>query len=184
MILQLVTEVVPTVPINKGVSAATTGILLLDALPLLTMLPAVSTLRLHARAKRWNDLTAFGIGFLLAVIYHVVHMMPGGIAGASLWRVSGATWRTLDILWAQGLLARTFAHALGVRSSAISTFANLAFPAGVFAMSKMLEVFTLGMASKILTTVIFLTLAAKLVLEGHTSLPRYSATRGKAAIGT
>lgn len=183
MILQLVAEVVPVVPINKGVSAATTGILLLDVLPLLTMLPAVSTLRLHAKARRWNDLLAFGIGFALAVIYHVVHMMPGGIAEASLWGVSGATWRTLDILWAQGLLARTFGHVVGVHRPSLATFANLAFPAGVLVMSKTFEVFTLGIASKILSIVVFLTLVAKLSLEGRESMPQYDATRGRAALG-
>lgn len=183
VLLALVSTVIPHVPMNKGVSEATTGILILDALPLLTMLPAVSTLRLHARARRWQDVALFGIGFLLAVVYHVAHMMPGGISGAVVLGLPGSTWRTLDILWAQALLARLLGHGLGARGAPTLALSNAAFPAAVWGVARLRGGITLGLASKILAAVAASTVASKALLEGWHSLPRYDVAKSKSAIG-
>lgn len=182
LLLNLMSTVVPDVPINRGVSAATTGILLLDVLPLLTTLPALSILRVHAHARRWGDVAAFGLGFALATIYHVAHMMPGGIGAATLLGVPGTTWRTLDILWAQALLARALGHVLGVRSRPLALLLNAGFPALVLGAGRWRGGITLGTASQLLALVMLCALGLKLALEGSASLPRFGAARGKAAV--
>lgn len=55
----------------------------------------------------------FGVGFALALVYHAFQMDPGGLTKSHFLGVGGPTWRTLDVLWAQWLLARTFGHAIG-----------------------------------------------------------------------
>ena len=61
----------------------------------------MQTLQLFWRRRRFPDFALFLIGFLLAVIYHHLHMHPEGIAGAQLLGLSGPAWRGLDILMAQ-----------------------------------------------------------------------------------
>ena len=63
--------------------------------------PAVQTLQLYWRRRRFTDFALFLVGFLLAIIYHYLHMHPEGIAGAQLLGLSGPAWRGLDILMAQ-----------------------------------------------------------------------------------
>ena len=41
---------------------ANTGVLLLDVVPLLTMLPCLPTLHLYWRRRRFGDLAMFGVG--------------------------------------------------------------------------------------------------------------------------
>ena len=57
----------------------------------------------------------FSLGFALAIFYHVCHMHVDGLQGAALFGISGPLWRTLDIVCAQWLLARTFGHVVGAR---------------------------------------------------------------------
>eukprot|EP00887_Chlorella_sp_A99_P004880 scaffold4.g4880.t1 len=133
---------------GKGVASANTGVLLLDALPLVTMLPCLPTLGLYWRRRRWGDFVAFGTGFLLAVIYHIAHMHPLGLGRARVLGLPGPAWRTLDILTAQMLLARTLGHALGVRTSLLAVACNLLFPTALMAYGHIVGRLTLGMASK------------------------------------
>lgn len=55
----------------------------------------------------------FSVGFLLACVYHICHMAEEGLVASSVLGISGPVWRSLDILFAQWLLGRTFGHALG-----------------------------------------------------------------------
>lgn len=97
---------------------------------------------------------------------------PQGIANTELLGISGPTWRGLDILMAQALLARTLGHALGARSGAVQALANLVFPAVLLGYTHLLAdgVLTLGFASKVLVAVLLATLGAKAALEGFDTL--------------
>ncbi len=57
------------------------------------------------------------IGFSLACIYHVCHMAPEGLVASKVLGVSGPVWRSLDVLFAQWLLGRTFGHAVAATHS-------------------------------------------------------------------
>jgi hypothetical protein len=109
------------------------------------------TLQLYWRRGRRLDFLLFGTGFSLAVVYHWLHMHPDGIAAARLLGLPGATWRGLDILMAQALLARTLGHALNVQSPLGKLTANLVFPATLLAYAHLLAdgVLTLGVASRV-----------------------------------
>lgn len=75
-----------------------------------------------------------------------------GIASAQLLGLSGPTWRGLDILCAQALLARTLGHAVGAQSSLLlSCLSNLVYPASLLVYAHLLAdgVLTLGFASKV-----------------------------------
>ncbi|KAI7839621.1 hypothetical protein COHA_006621 [Chlorella ohadii] len=166
LLLDLVRGALPHVPLNKGVLQANTDTFL-DALPLLTMLPMASTLQLHWRRGRYADFVLFNTGF--------------GIANAHFLGLPGSTWRGLDILMAQALLARTLGHAVGARSAPIHVLSNLVFPAALLGYAHLLAdgVLTLGFASKVLVLVLLATLAAKALLEGFHTLPRYCPRYGK-----
>ncbi|PRW44398.1 derlin-3 isoform X1 [Chlorella sorokiniana] len=180
LLLDLVRQALPHVPLNKGVLQANTDSLL-DALPLITMAPCLATLQLHWRRGRYADFVLFFAGFALALIYHWLHMHPEGIANAHFLGLPGSTWRGLDILMAQALLARTLGHAVGARSTPIHILSNLVFPAALLGYAHLLAdgVLTLGFASKVLVLVLLATLAAKALLEGFHTLPRYCPRYGK-----
>lgn len=74
-----------------------------------------------------------------------------GIANAHFLGLPGSTWRGLDILMAQALLARTLGHAVGARSTPIHILSNLVFPAALLGYAHLLAdgVLTLGFASKV-----------------------------------
>jgi len=74
-----------------------------------------------------------------------------GIANAELLGISGPTWRGLDILMAQALLARTCGHAVGASTPIPQFLANLVFPTTllVYAHGMAGGVLTLGFASKV-----------------------------------
>ncbi|PSC69896.1 serine threonine [Micractinium conductrix] len=181
MFLELAHASLPTVPLDKGVVQANTGVLLMDSLPLLTMWPMTRTLGLFWKRGRYLDFSVFLVGWVLAMIYHYLHMHPEGIAGAHFLGLSGPTWRGLDILCAQALLARTCGHAVGARSVATQALANLVFPVGLLAYAHGLAdgVLTLGVASRALLGVLLATLAAKAVVEGWHTVPRYCPRRGR-----
>lgn len=180
LLLDLVRQGLPHVPLNKGVLQANTDTFL-DALPLLTMLPCLSTLQLYWWRGRYADFVLFFTGFALALIYHWLHMHPEGIANAHFLGLPGSTWRGLDILMAQALLARTLGHAVGACSTPIHILSNLVFPAALLGYAHLLAdgVLTLGFASKVLVLVLLATLAAKALLEGFDTLPRYCPRYGK-----
>lgn len=81
----------------------------------------------------------------------------------------------------QALLARTCGHAVGARSVATQALANLVFPVGLLAYAHGLAdgVLTLGVASRALLGVLLATLAAKAVVEGWHTVPRYCPRRGR-----
>ena len=54
----------------------------------------------------------YGLGFLLACIYHVCHMDEAGLIASRVMGLSGAFWRSADVYMAQWLLGRMFGHAL------------------------------------------------------------------------
>lgn len=54
----------------------------------------------------------FSSAAFLATGYHICHMQPGGLHTAQLLGMSGATWRSLDVVVAQYCLGRTLCHAL------------------------------------------------------------------------
>lgn len=93
----------------------------------------------------------FSIGFALAVIYHYLHLHPEGIAAAQLLGLPGPTWRGLDILCAQALIARTVGHVLNVQSTVGKVISNLAFPVANLTYAHLLAngVLTLAFASKV-----------------------------------
>lgn len=68
------------------------------------------------------------IGFVLACIYHVCHMAPEGLVASRVMGISGPVWRSLDVLYAQWLLSRTFGHAIGA-SHTVAKGASLLLPA-------------------------------------------------------
>ena len=71
LLAQLAYALLPSVPLDTSVANANTGHLLLDALPLVTMLPCLRTLALFSARRRRRDFAAFGLGFALAVAYHI-----------------------------------------------------------------------------------------------------------------
>lgn len=54
----------------------------------------------------------YGIGFLLACVYHVCHMDEAGLIASRVLGVSGPVWRSADVYMAQWLLGRMWGHAL------------------------------------------------------------------------
>ena len=54
----------------------------------------------------------YGLGFLLACIYHVCHMDEAGLIASRVMGFSGPFWRSADVYMAQWLLARMWGHAL------------------------------------------------------------------------
>lgn len=74
------------------------------------------TLALHWRHRRYADFALFSCGFILAIIYHWLHMHPEGIANAQLLGLPGSAWRGLDILCAQ------VSSTLGAEPAAYSMF--------------------------------------------------------------
>ena len=54
----------------------------------------------------------YGIGFLLACIYHVCHMDEAGLIASRVFGISGPVWRSADVYMAQWLLGRMWGHAL------------------------------------------------------------------------
>ena len=57
----------------------------------------------------------FFSGFSVAWLYHWCHMDPGGLKSSSVLGISGPVWRTVDIVYAQWLLGRTFGHLVGAQ---------------------------------------------------------------------
>jgi hypothetical protein len=185
-ILDFAVQAIPHVPIDRGVQQATTGRLAQDILPLLSMWATLPTLVVFFAKRRYCDVFSFGLGFLLAVIYHVAHL--DGLEESSVFGVSGSLWRSLDILVAQSLLARTLGHALGARSAPAVWLSNGAFPTLLMSWAvaskripHIVPPMTLGQASRALLAVMCATLLAKLVLEGPGTLPKYNKARGRRA---
>ncbi len=56
----------------------------------------------------------YGLGFLLACIYHVCHMDEAGLIASRIMGLSGPFWRSADVYMAQWLLGRMWGHALRV----------------------------------------------------------------------
>ena len=54
----------------------------------------------------------YGVGFLLAGVYHVCHMDEAGLIASRVLGVPGPVWRTADVYMAQWLLSRMWGHAL------------------------------------------------------------------------
>lgn len=84
-------------------------------------------------------------------LLHAPPVAAQGIANTELLGLPGSAWRGLDILMAQGLLARTLGHAVGARTGLVLFLANLAFPATLLSYAHLLAggVLTLGFASKV-----------------------------------
>ena len=54
----------------------------------------------------------YGLGFLLACIYHVCHMDEAGLIASRVMGLLGPFWRSADVYMAQWLLGRMWGHAL------------------------------------------------------------------------
>lgn len=78
------------------------------------------TLMLYWRKQRYADLALFLVGFWFAAIYHICQLHPEGLTAAQALGLPGPVWRTLDIIGAQALLARTVGHALGASTQLVS----------------------------------------------------------------
>ncbi|GAB4814400.1 hypothetical protein N2152v2_001446 [Parachlorella kessleri] len=141
------------------------------------MVPTMPTLRLYWRKRRYSDLALFGIGFWLASIYHICQLHPEGLPAASVLGLPGPVWRTLDILGAQCLLARTFGHAIGATTQLVSGVSNLFFPAALMAIGHGMGGLSLAVCSKVLLVIMLATLCAKLTVEGAHTLPKYCRKR-------
>jgi hypothetical protein len=182
---ELLLDAVPHVPLDRGVIDVKTGIMILDLLPLITMIPCLPVLRLFWNRRRYGDLALFSLGFLLAVLYHIAHL--GGLENTTLLNLPGSLWRSLDILCAQTVLSRTLGHAVGAHTSVVKTIYNAVFPClliGWAFLSKRAHRWpplTFGAASKALFLVMLSGLAAKVAFEGATTFPVYSKPRGKKA---
>ena len=184
--LSLLLDAVPHVPLDRGVINVNTGIILLDCLPLITMVPCIPVLKMFFHRRRWTDLTIFGLGFFLAIVYHLAHIE--GLENSTLLGLPGSLWRSLDILCAQTLLSRTLGHAVHAHTSLVNSICNAVFPfllMGWAFLSKRSEGWpplTLGAASKTLALVMLAGLAAKMAFEGVATLPTYSKPRGRKAL--
>jgi hypothetical protein len=134
----------------------------------------------------------YGLGFLLACVYHTAQMDPDGLAAATVAGVPGPVWRTWDILWAQWLLGRAFGHAVGATHVVTIALTNVAFPAavaGVAALAPPSAAGTLSLAScaQALVACMLASGAAKLGLEGPGMAPvpasRLRACGARVAVG-
>ncbi|KDD72393.1 hypothetical protein H632_c3403p0 [Helicosporidium sp. ATCC 50920] len=130
-------------------------------------------LRWYASRRRWWDLATFSLGWFLAVMYHIAHMHPGGLASSQVLGLGGAAWRTLDIVSAQSLLARTIGHALGGRSAAVGLLSNAAFPCLVALHAQVYGAISLATTARLLLLVAGAILGAKLILEGAHTVPAF-----------
>lgn len=72
----------------------------------------------------------YGIGFLLACIYHVCHMDEAGLIASRVMGLSGAFWRSADVYMAQWLLGRMWGHALQA-SHPVTAGMLLSLPASI-----------------------------------------------------
>ena len=174
MVGNIIAAALPEVPLSKGVISATTGILPLDSLPLLTMACCLPTLHIFNSTQKYGDLSVYGFGTIVAVAYHIAHMHPGGLEDAVLLGMSGSLWRTLDIIICQSLLARTVGHVLGARSCIVKALSNVAFPIILVSWSLLSKQIgavvtpTLGTSSIVLLAIIIAAVVTKLVIEPKT----------------
>jgi hypothetical protein len=93
--------------------AMPSGHMLLDVMPCVSLAACLPTLYIFRQHRRIADLAVYSLGFFLALVYHICHMHSQGIANAMWLGIDGPTWRTLDILCCQLMLARTVGHACG-----------------------------------------------------------------------
>ncbi|KAL0045052.1 hypothetical protein WJX82_006549 [Trebouxia sp. C0006] len=148
------------------------------------MAACVPTLFLYYRAKRWADLALFSLGFVLAIVYHVCHMNADGLQSSTILGISGPLWRTFDIICAQWLLARTFGHAVGASHWVTQVLTNTVFPAVcLYYFWTATEQLPMKNIMHTLMAVILAALAAKLLVEGVDTLPKYCRRRGAKALG-
>lgn len=153
-------------------------------MPLFTMAACVPTLFLYYRAKRWADLALFSLGFILAVVYHICHMNVDGLQSSTILGISGPLWRTFDIICAQWLLARTFGHAVDATHWVTQVLTNTVFPAVcLYYFWTASEQLPMRNIMHTLMAVILAALAAKLLVEGVDTLPKYCRRRGAKALG-
>ncbi|KAL0019556.1 hypothetical protein WJX79_000427 [Trebouxia sp. C0005] len=148
------------------------------------MAACVPTLFLYYRAKRWADLALFSLGFVLAVVYHICHMNVDGLQSSTILGISGSLWRTFDIICAQWLLARTFGHAVGASHWVTQVLINTVFPAVcLYYFWTATEQLPMKNIMHTLMAVILAALAAKLLIEGVDTMPKYCRRRGAKALG-
>ncbi|KAK9805472.1 hypothetical protein WJX72_000199 [[Myrmecia] bisecta] len=118
----------PVLTAPASLASVHTDCMIRDALPLVTMLLCLPTLQLFVKSGRYLDLVCATTGFALATLYHLCHMLTANLQQAQLLGVSGPAWRTLDVLFAQWLLGRTFGHLMRAKHSLTKGLANFAFP--------------------------------------------------------
>ncbi|BDA49895.1 hypothetical protein COCOBI_15-0230 [Coccomyxa sp. Obi] len=171
------------VALPDGLHNTNVGNIVADSLPLTSMLCCLPTLTLFWRSGRVFDLVILFIGFFLACIYHVCHMAPEGLVASKVLGVSGPVWRSLDVLFAQWLLGRTFGHAVAATHSVPVGVANAAFPALLLHRGLTGGPLSVPACARALAATLAATLASKLVVEGAASLPRYPVARGFSTAG-
>lgn len=106
-----------------------TGVFICDVMPCVTLLVTIPTINLYYRSKRHWDVIHSVVAATLAMIFHMCHMHVDGIQAASYFGIDGPTWRTLDVIAAQLLLARTVAHAIGDQHPFVASIPNVLLPA-------------------------------------------------------
>ncbi|CAL8465576.1 g5112 [Coccomyxa elongata] len=166
------------VALPDGLHNTNVGNIVADSLPLTSMLCCLPTLTLFWRSGRLFDLVVLCIGFTLACIYHVCHMAPEGLVASKVLGVSGPVWRSLDVLFAQWLLGRTFGHAVAATHSLPVGVTNAAFPALLLHRGLAGDPLSVPACARALAATLAATLACKLVVEGAASLPRFPVSRG------
>lgn len=166
------------VALPDGLHNTNVGNMVADSLPLTSMICCLPTLTLFWRSGRLLDLVVLCVGIALACIYHVCHMAPEGLVSSKVLGVSGPVWRSLDVLFAQWLLGRTFGHAVGATHIIPVGVTNAAFPALLLHRGLTGGPLSVPACARSLAATLAATLACKIVLEGKASLPRYPVARG------
>lgn len=150
------------------------GVWLQDIIPCASMVFCVPTLKIYYDKKKYGNLVVFSIGFLLAVIYHAVHMNVEGIHKTEFLGISGTTWRTLDIAMCQILLARTLGNALGDKHPCVAVIPNVIFPTILAYFFFTMESVKMSLITQLNGLIMLATVVVKLLVDGHRRFPTYT----------
>lgn len=150
------------------------GVWYQDIVPCASLVFCIPTLKIYYDKKNYLNLALFSLGFVFALIYHAVHMNVEGLDNAVFLGVTGTTWRTVDIIMCQVLLARTFGNAIGDRHPIVAAIPTVAFPATLAYLFFSLESVKLTIVSQLTGLSMLVTAVIKLIVDGR-KFPGYSA---------
>ncbi|KAL6761700.1 hypothetical protein V8C86DRAFT_2530545 [Haematococcus lacustris] len=158
----------PVMALPEHLLKPPTGESMFDVLPILSMVACIPTIMLFFRKKRYLDAGLYFGGFLVAVIYHAIHMgAHQGMDVVTFAGFTGAAWRTVDIVFANLLLARTLGHVLGVSHPLIALIPNIGLPCTMGLALLVLPPMGIAMMSKMTCGCMVMTLVAQLLAEGR-----------------